>query len=237
MHIKIPKPMHGWRVFAGEVGIIVIGVLIALGAQQAVEWLNSERQTAETDERLRSEIQESVDSTAERVALDPCLKAQLASLHAALLKGERPDAPLRRNSPARVVDDLYSAPWRPWTRGTWDSALASGALTHMNGTRLAAYSQVYTAIEDIDAIIERERATRGALAPLSVGNTRGSDAAQVLGALMTLDRSRNDILIAGRTLLDSAAEVGVRPNRSALKGVADYNASIAACRIDAGTRR
>lgn len=50
MRINIPKPMHGWRVFAGEVGIIVIGVLIALGAQQVVEalhWraeMNGERQ-------------------------------------------------------------------------------------------------------------------------------------------------------------------------------------------------
>ena len=27
-------PIHGWRAFWGEVGIIVIGVLIALGARQ-----------------------------------------------------------------------------------------------------------------------------------------------------------------------------------------------------------
>ena len=34
--MKVPsiKPLHGWRTFWGEVGIIVLGVLIALGAQQ-----------------------------------------------------------------------------------------------------------------------------------------------------------------------------------------------------------
>jgi hypothetical protein len=31
MHFHLPKPLHGWREFIGEVGIIVIGVLIALG--------------------------------------------------------------------------------------------------------------------------------------------------------------------------------------------------------------
>ncbi len=31
------RPRNGWRVFAGEVGVIVLGVLLALGAQQAVE--------------------------------------------------------------------------------------------------------------------------------------------------------------------------------------------------------
>jgi len=30
MHFRLPKPLHGWREFAGEVGTIVIGVLIAL---------------------------------------------------------------------------------------------------------------------------------------------------------------------------------------------------------------
>ncbi len=37
MHVHLPKPLHGWRALVGEVGIIVIGVLIALGAEQVVE--------------------------------------------------------------------------------------------------------------------------------------------------------------------------------------------------------
>jgi hypothetical protein len=37
MRFRLPKPLHGWRAFAGEVGIIVLGVLIALAAQQFVE--------------------------------------------------------------------------------------------------------------------------------------------------------------------------------------------------------
>jgi hypothetical protein len=40
MHIHVPKPLHGWRALAGEVGIIVIAVLIALAAEQAVEALH-----------------------------------------------------------------------------------------------------------------------------------------------------------------------------------------------------
>lgn len=44
MRFHLPKPLHGWREFVGEVGIIVIGVLIALGAEQVVEswhWRNA----------------------------------------------------------------------------------------------------------------------------------------------------------------------------------------------------
>ena len=34
MRFNLPKPLHGWREFAGEVGVIVLGVLIALGFEQ-----------------------------------------------------------------------------------------------------------------------------------------------------------------------------------------------------------
>jgi hypothetical protein len=34
MHIHLPKPLHGWREFVGEVGIIAIGMPIAPGAAQ-----------------------------------------------------------------------------------------------------------------------------------------------------------------------------------------------------------
>lgn len=37
VHFHLPKPLHGWREFLGEEGIIVFGVLIALGAEQIVE--------------------------------------------------------------------------------------------------------------------------------------------------------------------------------------------------------
>ncbi len=38
MHLHLPKPLHGWREFLGEVGIIVIGVPLALGAEKVVEF-------------------------------------------------------------------------------------------------------------------------------------------------------------------------------------------------------
>jgi hypothetical protein len=47
MHFHLPKPLHGWREFLGEVGIIVIGVLLALTAEQVVEawhWRNEARE-------------------------------------------------------------------------------------------------------------------------------------------------------------------------------------------------
>jgi hypothetical protein len=32
MHVHLPKPLHGWRDFVGEVGIIVVGRRVPAGA-------------------------------------------------------------------------------------------------------------------------------------------------------------------------------------------------------------
>ena len=60
--------------FAGEVGIIVIGVLIALGAQQLVENWRWRSEVRETDERLREEVGYSLSNAYERLAIDACLR-------------------------------------------------------------------------------------------------------------------------------------------------------------------
>jgi hypothetical protein len=55
MHFHLPKPLHGWRAFVGEVGIIVLGVSIALGAEQAVETMHHRAQVHEMTNKLRAE--------------------------------------------------------------------------------------------------------------------------------------------------------------------------------------
>lgn len=60
MKVLVPQPLHGWRQFSGEVGVIVLGVLIALGAQQAVEWVQFRNEQRSTLERLFEEARANV---------------------------------------------------------------------------------------------------------------------------------------------------------------------------------
>ena len=50
------SPRDGWRVFAGEVGVIVLGVLIALGAQQIAENLRVDRDVRTFRDTIDQEI-------------------------------------------------------------------------------------------------------------------------------------------------------------------------------------
>ena len=54
--MKFPTPLKGWRVFAGEVGVIVLGVLLALGAQQLAENLQMRGDVREFRRTIDHEI-------------------------------------------------------------------------------------------------------------------------------------------------------------------------------------
>ena len=56
MEIHKPKPIHSWREFLSEVGIIVIGVAIALAGEQTVEALHNHSRAAEARASVRQEI-------------------------------------------------------------------------------------------------------------------------------------------------------------------------------------
>lgn len=80
MHVKLPKPIHGWREFVGEVGIIVLGVLIALGAQQLVETISGNAQMREFRSAADDELSYDLGAYKQRLLLTPCVRARLAEL-------------------------------------------------------------------------------------------------------------------------------------------------------------
>src|SRR5665213_1446672 len=84
MHVHLPKPLHGWREFAGEVGIIVLGVLIALAFEQGVEAWHSMQERDHIVRALSSEAVAMAENATERVGLNKCNGDRLAELAAKL---------------------------------------------------------------------------------------------------------------------------------------------------------
>ena len=82
MHVHLPKPLHGWREFVGEVGIIVLGVLLALAAEQAVEAWHWHKKIRDAEGAMRLELAEDDGPQAYgRILIGPCLDAQLTRIH------------------------------------------------------------------------------------------------------------------------------------------------------------
>lgn len=80
MHVHLPKPLHGWRALAGEVGIIVLGVLIALAAEQSVENLHWRHQVRETRSGMDAELSHDEASLQHRLGQRACVAQRLAEL-------------------------------------------------------------------------------------------------------------------------------------------------------------
>jgi hypothetical protein len=173
MRFKLPQPLHGWREFAGEVGVIVLGVLIALGAQQVVETLHWRNETATLRENLHREIRDDQWNAALRVMISGCIRQRIARLQNELT---RPGAvwiadPIQGGDEQRwsalPVAFKFPSMQSFYTIGQWQTALASGELAHMPYGERNGYSYTYQAIADLAAFSAREDALAGSIEPLA----------------------------------------------------------------------
>ena len=136
MHVHLPKPLHGWREFAGEVGIIVVGVLIALGAEQVVETIHWRNEVASERASLLQEATDSLSGVRARVAQQPCVDRRLVEIQTVLERHHR-------GEPLGLVSDIGRPTRQSATRGTWQIALAGQALAHMGHDEKLAFSAVF----------------------------------------------------------------------------------------------
>jgi hypothetical protein len=149
MHFHLPKPLHGWRAFVGEVGIIVVGVLIALGAQQVVETIQDRDRVQHGEDSLKDNFKRFVQYTGEVEAASPCLTARAAELRALIDR-----AAATGHLPA--VGPIPQPPNRPWQIDTYDAMAASQAITHVPHEQAILYSRIAMSAVDIydDAVTE-----------------------------------------------------------------------------------
>jgi len=84
MRFHLPKPLHGWREFAGEVGVIVIGVLIALGGEQLVTAVHSRSEANDARQAIRGELEFNMARLTSRSAQKNCAERRIADLQSLL---------------------------------------------------------------------------------------------------------------------------------------------------------
>lgn len=217
------NPPNGWNAVAWELAIVVLGVLIALGAQEAVENLRGRDDARRTEEALTIEIADSIAHAAERQMVNRCLTDRLTSLIGKVSSNKGPwsadPMPLERSAlGVAIVPAAYRTPDRPWNDDVWESAQNGGVFTHMPRERVAAFSRVYAIIEGLRETNASEHQVFPQLLYLSF-DTRLDEAArqQALGALGRLDWLNGTILFDGKRLIDEARALRLDFSRTQLK--------------------
>lgn len=125
MDIHKPKPVHGWRGFVAEIGVIVVGVLIALSAEQTAQALHWRHQVHRERESLRASAKEQLEVIVARQAQQPCVERRLEEL-AVLFQKHRSGALPRLGGPVGRPQNR-SAGMEPW-----QLAVGSQAVAHMD---------------------------------------------------------------------------------------------------------
>lgn len=151
MDIRKPKPWRGWRELAKEIGTIVIGVLIALGAEQAVEALHWAHQIEAGEAALKTAYRREARNVAERGAQDACITERIAAL-------SRIVAQASESGRLPAVGPLVHPPFTPWTIGAWNALVASQTVAHVPRERMMAYTQIAASTAYLSSLSDQEEA-------------------------------------------------------------------------------
>ena len=216
MHFHRLKPLHGWREFIGEVGVIVLGVLIALGAEQAVEWFHWQSKVHEAEAAIGRDLALTSDVASERIAIARCSDDRLALLRSAILtSGDHWNTILpEKTDGVSFRNQTYLAPVRLWNTQVWDSLVADGTAAHFDTERARTYALLYHTIQLLAADNQDELNAEPALAILGDKNI-GLSADAKLGLIRIVDELRNKnrfITSTSRQILRRIEDVGHLPS-------------------------
>ncbi|MEO5612684.1 MAG: hypothetical protein ABIT68_07995 [Sphingomicrobium sp.] len=230
MLFHLPKPLHGWRAFAGEVGIIVVGVLIALSAEQFVEGLHWRGEVRAADERISDDVRTDLANASERFAIDPCLRPRLAEIRDQLLRTD----PNWSASTAHFARDIYNpgfpsvyrTPNRGWEKASWMTALNGEVLGHFTPARAEQFAVMFDVIALMELIQAEEVRTAEDLGDLAFpGPMSAAERRANLKVVTKLDSLDVRMLYLAELLLDDAKAAGIKPDPKDLREEIDQQRS------------
>lgn len=241
MHVHLPKPLHGWRQFVGEVGIIVLGVLIALGAEQVAESIHERYLGRQAEHNIRAELGYDSAFAAERVAIGDCMRMSFTDLRQRLL-ANGDNWPGLQNTVLSGADisspkrSLYgtapplSSPHRLWPVSAWSAATTSGALNH-GQSHFFNYAALYAMVNALDRLQDHEIADYPKLMPFNVPQRLDPSARlQLFTALGAVDAENADAERLAAVFVTAARRNGIRPDPKWLKlGLDEEARSRGAC--------
>lgn len=205
------RPPHGWDAVAWELGIVVLGVLIALGAQQAVESWQWRQEVRAERASLLEEASDGLAVIANRNAQVPCVDRRLAEIRTVLERH-------RRDEPLGLTGDIGHPTVESAPRGSWQIALAGQALTHMPHKEKLAFSNAFGWFDSWERAMQREREVWLRLMPLNTPDLMTEEDWSAIPSAYAQAVDINDVVRA-------AAPAGLKQVKSDIRDVEKYTPS------------
>lgn len=205
MSLRIPTPLNGWRVFIGEVGVIVLGVLLALGTQQIAQDLQMRSAVREFRRTIDHEIGLNLFVYQVRSRGSACNEKRMKELFA-WVKGARDGQVLPKISPnPPLALTPYTSAWE--TRDT-------GVFAHVPPRARQKYAEFYDELEGNTERIVWEVDEWFALQRYGLPGPVSLDDRRTMFANLRKALVLNAVWSENMTIADKIAdELGVKPVR------------------------
>ena len=201
------KPGRNWRVLLTEIGIIVLGVSIALGAEQAVSKLNDNRRAATARDAIHSEIARNLGYMNARNEAEACAAKRLDEvdgLIAASAAGKLPQDPIWLGLPVGLL--MHD--------GKYKAALQSGSISLLPSREQGIYADVYVLFDTYGKMVIEEYAAWADLRVLEKHPLPSPVLDWELRSAVQQARSvRWGIQLIRSVIIRDAAEIGVKPHQ------------------------
>ena len=209
------KPPHGWNAVAWELGIVTLGVLIALGAQQVAESLNDGSSADKTRAEVVNELNSNLMSLTLRGQSERCVEERLADLRLLLAEWER-------TGTFRRPQWVAQTPVIEVELSRYDAAVSAGRMALLSGEEQYRIGTVVDRIRRFNDWQFQERRPWGRLRLLQAGSEVLStdDKAMLREALQDASAMDYEIKVNSRQALEMARGYGFRPSAQGFREMA-----------------
>jgi hypothetical protein len=201
-----PKPFHNWREFLKEYGIIVLGVLTALGGEQAIETLHHRSEVQEVREALHEELGWNLASLKMQTNVSNCILTRLDEIEK-WRKSWAEGRPLRLNRPINIPQYFV------FRNSSW-SVTVGDAAAHMPLGEREAYARLYDGLKN--SIAELDRMTDAWFELRKYQQARSLSQSDLLDIDRNIDLLRGYAQVTGanyKGLSDEAGKMRIFPGK------------------------
>ncbi len=228
------SPSMGWKAFWSEILIVVLGVAIALAANEAVEDRSWRNKVAAGQVRLRGDTERIFVRSAEHYATQPCVDAQLDRLARNVMDSGATLKPAPVYSDSTVGTSarfVLRMPTRPWSLPAWEALVANGTATHFSQPWQDRYGGLNDGVAQIrDYRMEANRLI-GRLMALSYPTELDASARRdSLVDIETLRRLNASTIVTGSQLMARMLRDGMAPRPDAVDAYLKDSGTVMFCK-------
>lgn len=231
MPSKPAKPRRDWRENAREIVIVVIGVFIALVAQQAVEAWDWYQKVQVADAAMRDELlSDDGPQMVQRLAMHDCIGSVLDRIRAAV-EGDASRAEIGALIDRYWVDD------RTYDHIALDAAQSANVASHLGQDRFTQFATAYDRMGVLEEINHREASDWAALRAFrrSGGPVSDVEKDRLLGAIEALRHDDMVMWLGSTRKLPWIRKFGELDQKRVSGFLADARDHYGACVLDYAT--